>query len=195
VRRWIVFVIAATTFMAGCFFDTRDPEVPQSGETRWQEPSTPQTLIENLRVTLEDQQISFYMRGFRNDFRFHPDPQDSTEFAFQGRLVFDNWDRTVEDQFAQTIFGKADSIPLTFTNLDPPVFDQRGDSAYTRLRYELAIIDSLQGGGVDSAFYAGILTFIMKDEGEGWQLFRWIDSRGADPDIESWSKLRGDERI
>lgn len=185
----------------GCFFRPRDPEMPEDLDTtgtRWRQPNTPEILRNNVRVTFEDRQIDFYRRNFRADFDYAPDQLDSIDFASQGRRPFDNYTREVEEQVAQILFSTAERIPITFAFTPDSINDIGSDTARTQLDYEFSLIDSvpLEGGGfrVDSTYYAGILTFFMRDEGSGWGLYAWQDNRSGEPGVKSWSALRGTTR-
>lgn len=189
--------VALALVWSGCFFDTRTPEQGENTDTRWMPATSALTLVSNVQVTLEDQQIGFYARSFRTDFVFYADVQDSLEEALQGRNPFAAWDASVEEQVAQIILDRADRIRLTLTDLSPPVAEIGSDTARIRKQYEFAVVNEEStdtGVEIDSSVYKGTLTFFMKDEAGGWALYRWEDARSPEAGIKSWGKLRGETR-
>lgn len=193
VRALVIAAFCAASWN-GCFFSPREPEDSQGGTiTRWRQPNTPQILVDNIRFTFEDRQINFYRRSFRTDFDLVPDEIDSLNLAAISRLPFVNWGQAKEEEFGQAFFGSVHRIGLQLAQVQPPVFDVGPDTARVRLRYEMSVIDSTPPGGgaiPESSFYAGTLTFFMRDEGTGWGLYAWEDDREPDPDILSWTLLR-----
>ncbi len=197
----VALALALALGWSGCFFDTRTPEAPTGDDTsgtRWRNASTPERLVENVRVTTEDRQIDFYARALREDFAFRADRLDSEDFALQSRQPFADWDETVERDNMQRIFDRADRIHLQFTEIDPVISEISPDTARIGKHYELSIVevDSVAPGefSVDSSFYKGTLFLFIRDQGPEWAMYRWEDARPAELDLSSWGKLRGDTR-
>jgi hypothetical protein len=200
--RRVVAWIAKPTLLAlclagwsGCFFSPRDPKGTagfDSTLTRWRTPSTPGILLSNVRVTFEDRQDAFYGRSIADSFRFVPDPQDSSDFATQGRMPYEGWNGAVEKDVAFLIFSSSDSIRLEFTDLSPPDSTTLADTVRVRKNYALRIYTRVGEGQVVSSNYDGTATFFMNDLPAGWTLTRWQDTRGGM--FQSWGRLRGDAR-
>lgn len=183
----------------GCFFEPRTAqEGSDSTTSRWSPATSPDVLISNVRVTFEDRQVDFYRRGLRSDFVFRPAFQDSVEESTRRPGVYDGWGASVEEEVTRLIMEGADRIRIRLTEASPVVREVGIDTARIRKAYEFSIV-SIESVGpdsvtVDSAFYKGILTFFMRDDGGEWGLYRWEDARSSDPNIKTWGKLRAETR-
>lgn len=181
---------------SGCFFEPREPEVAvpfDSLTTRWRQANDPAILVNNVKVTFEDQQITFYERSFHAEtFVFVPDPQDRADFAAQSQFPFEGYGLEEEKRVAETIFNDT-RFDHIFVEYDSLHFQETGvDTARWRYSYELFLVDSISADTRDTTSrYAGVLTFFMRDFGSEWRLYAWEDLRSGEP-IDTWGKLRGD---
>jgi hypothetical protein len=180
-----------------CFFDPRDAELGtplDTTATRYRPAFSPEILVNNIRVTFEDRQITFYALAFSESFLFRADPLDSADEANADRNTFEGWDEEVERATTDKIFNTADRIAMTLSDLVPPVAEIGPDTARIRKIYEFSVVsvESIAPDTVlvDSAVYKGTLTFFMNQPGSDWVLYRWEDARPPEPGIPSWGQLR-----
>ena len=185
----------------GCFFSPRDPQVAvpfDSLTTRWRQPNEPATLVQNVKVTFEDQQITFYERSFRPEFRFIPDPQDSIEFAQQQQFPYEDYGVVQEKRVAETIFSdtEVDRIIVSYDSIriqEMGTHPALGDTARWRIDYHLLLVDSVSLDMGDTTRHAGTLQFLMRYLDGEWRLYEWADVRSGDePDLRTWGWLRGE---
>lgn len=187
---------------SGCFFSPREPEVAvpfDSTTTRWRQPNDPGALVRNIKVTFEDQQITFYERSFRPEiFHFFADPQDSVDFAAQQQFPFVDYGINEEKRVAENVFNDAqvDRIIVAYgdTLIQEMGSDAVSDTARWRIEYDLLLVDSVSEDTQDTTRHAGVLTFVMRDFAGEWRLYAWEDLRSPDPDVRTWGWLRG-ERV
>lgn len=185
----------------GCFFNPREPQVAvpfDSLTTRWRQPNDPGTLVRNVKVTFEDQQITFYERSFRPEFLFIADPQDVIDFAGQQQFPFVDYGVDDEKRVAENIFSDAqvDQIIVAYgdTLIQEMGSGALGDTARWRIEYDLLLVDSISPDVGDTTPYAGVLTFFMRDVSGEWRLYAWEDLRSDESKVKTWGKLRG-ERV
>lgn len=169
--------------LIGCdLFRTREAEPPESGRSTWETPRVPQDVLNNLASALFERNVVNYMLAFDSArFTFEAD------FAAQARdPTLRDW--TYEDEYAhvtrlQRELPKNSHPLLLFTNSQETIL---GDSAQIRIRYSLAIEDTVD---VIPDSMAGVADFTLHISRSGyWQIFRWKDNRTEEQ--STWSDLK-----
>lgn len=177
---------AGLMIFSGCvLFEPRDPETGDEAQSVWVPPTTPEQVVANLELALENQVFTDYLRALTTDFEFHPDPTDSIliENDRPGLQVFANWNRNVEDETAQAIHADSDSLSLVFQEgSQEELFDGR----LLKKPYTLTI----RKGTIDTAYRGEARFFTRQISGSEWYVYRWEDVRSV-PSATSWGFLKG----
>lgn len=190
IRRTGVCALLVTGMLAvsGCgLFETRDPIVSEGDDSIWQTPTTPEIIIDNLEAALEAGNFSDYLRAFTTDFVFRPDEADVAQLAISrpGEMVYEGWDRDVETQVAETIFGAVDDVDVSFVFLDE-VFIAAGRI----LEYDYVLSLTTAGSVTEKR---GEVWFQVRNESGEWLIFDWEDIANA-PQADSWGLFKGQSR-
>lgn len=158
---------------AGCIFDPRDPEPPETGEQDpWIVPNTPKDVFLNLASGLASSKNSNYERSADPAFRFHPRPEDE---ASLGSAVFADWTKDVELSWLTRIKEVyAGQRTVQFGDRDGrfPIEDIQVQQATFEGPYLMAL-DPGDGSPVDTL--AGIARFVVLQGAQGWVLTEWRD--------------------
>jgi len=171
----------ALVFVFGCgVFDTREPEDPGNLDTiDLSTPTDPDTVLTNVRRSLEALLATAYASQINEEFVFVPDPIDEAEFPVV-------WGKDQEEQAHISILTDVDSVTLTWGDAGEPNVD--GDQQwYDNLPYSLAF-----SRGQDDAVFSGIVDlYLLELANSTFQIIRWedlSDGTGA----PTWGRLRID---
>jgi hypothetical protein len=177
--------------LAGCgLFEPRDVELPGSVGLPWIPPTEPESVLVNIKNSMEEKILGNYEKSFTEDFVFHPDPADSVDLSDRFPAIFDNWDLDVERTVTQNILDQSASLRLTFTEREAPTYVGADERVYYE-KYELQIIFKSGLGET----YRGFVDYHMRREGGLWYIFMWLDKR--DPEystFSTWGYLKGTKR-
>jgi hypothetical protein len=179
---------AAALLLSGCgLFPTRTPSEAGGGESVWLTPVSPQIIVENLRSAFEAGNFGDYARTMTEDFVFVPDERDvfAIELIRPGEGVFLGWDRSVETQTAEVIFGSVPALDLVLSLIREELIAQ-----YRLLKYQYVL--TLTPAAGDPSLYEGEAWFRIRQEpGSGeWYIFEWEDIASV-PLRQSWGYLKG----
>jgi hypothetical protein len=183
-----IALAAALLLLSGCgLFDTRTPSEVGGGESVWQTPVSPLIIVENLRASFEAGNFGDYERTMTQDFFFVADESDvfAIELIRPGEGVFLGWDRGVETQTAEVIFGSVPRLSLDLTLIREEIIPQ---GRLLKYHYELTLLPA-EG---EPSIYAGEGWFRTRQEpGSGeWYIFEWEDIASV-PLRQSWGYLKG----
>ena len=183
-----VALATALLLLSGCgLFDTRSPSGVGGGESVWLTPVSPQIIVENLRAAFEAGNFGDYQRTMTEDFFFVADQSDvfAIELIRPGEAVFADWNRDVETQTAEVIFGSVPRLTLHLSLIREEIIS---DGRLLKYGYELTLIPA-QG---DPEIHAGEAWFRTRQEqGSGeWYIFEWEDIASV-PQRQSWGYLKG----
>jgi hypothetical protein len=189
----LIALLPAAFLMGGCIFSPREPDGPPEGNpTNWETPISTAIVLANLRAAFEGEGVTNYRDCFADSFRFHVDPSDSLDAGQEGHDRYADWTRDDEEHAANSVFGAASDISLTFTTIQPP--DESADITYRIEEYSLTIVWGASGQHQEVT-YKGRATLHMRRDATGrWAIFRWVDRRLSTGSYTTWGVLRGDHR-
>ncbi len=169
----IIFTI--TVFVIACKnpFATRDPEPPSTGQSSWQFPTDPLTVLENMKSAFREKNVENYLKCLVDSnqlFTFFPDAYE----ASNNPGIFEQWGLGHEQSYINKLFT---SLPddstrkLTFA----PDFerDDKLDSVFISLDYTLEIHHVLQNSYPTRAQGRADFWFIRRNG--YWVIKRWED--------------------
>jgi hypothetical protein len=185
----LIALAAAILPGAGCnLFETRKPAVGNAGTTVWTPPTTPDIVVENLKLALEAGIFGDYSRAFTDDFTFVPDATDVVQLGIErpGQAVYDGWTRDVETQVAESIRTGVTSLDLQLVFLSEQIVTGGRLHKYD---YTLTVT-----GASRTDVYQGQAWFeIHPVPGGEWRIARWEDVITPQTN-ESWGRLKGRNR-
>ena len=167
--------------MAGCVFEPREAEVPDTGEGGdWITPGIPKDVLANLASGLAATANSNYERSLHDDFVFIPRPEDRDNL---GAAVFEGWDKQVEMAFLTRLKGIYLGDRLIQFGDENMQFE-REDISVGRAEFEGNYVMTLDpGDGSEPEIYEGRAIFIIIEDNQGWMLLSWedVDVIGSNP--------------
>jgi len=188
VRR-VVFIIAIALFVTSCAknpFSTRESEPPTAAAGTFITPTTPQIVLENLRLCYSELVIGNFVQSLDSNFVFSYD-------FLQGAQADSGWGFKQELNLTEKMFNdfsatKSErSLRVTFI-AQPGQPDIILDSTATLVRsYTVIVADS---SGRVSSSYQGVVRFEMIESTSNfWAIRSWSDLH-SNLDIPSWAELK-----
>lgn len=154
-------------------FYTRTPEPPEGRRLNLLSPTVARNVVSNLKLTWEGLSPVDYMECLSEDFRFSPDPSDSTKFE---EVFSEPWDRAREETFARRFLDK-NTISSLSLSLKKEYEEDRGDEYYFEYSYILQIQHSLDLPG----YMEGRMHLTLKRDTSGnWSIVLWKDEKTSD---------------
>lgn len=166
-------------------FTPRTPEQPIGNAGTWQQPDTPQRVIENLRSALAERNVQNYLRSLSNTLLFKP----TLEAETRDPILWTAWRLAEEETYfnrlrtAATLFS---GHGLELLNVEQVILDNTHVSFDAA--YQLRMPHSRTDENIPS-YVQGRLVWTMVQGTDGlWRLERWVDqgTNGA----PSWSDLK-----
>ena len=179
------------TLGAGCdLFATREPDVSEGTESLWQPPTSPNIVVENLRLALEAGNFTDYRRALTDDFVFLADGTDVAQIELErpGEMTFEGWGRDVEGATAETLRGAVETLRLVLNELDEDI-----EPGGRLIKYGYTLTLTSAGGAPTT--YAGEAWYRVRQEPGGqWFIYEWEDVANS-PTFSSWGLLKGRNRL
>lgn len=181
----IAFIILGILFMA-CDnpFATREPEAPTEDRSTWFQPIRPDLVIDNLRYSIIEANITNYENCFTDSvfrFKFIPDPA-----VYQNNvLLFETWNFEKELTYIREVFAAtADSIrKVEFTPVESLDYQ---DSVLIKIDYKLEIKHNRGDSYPREA--EGQARFVLNFGNGEWYITTWEDFGVVDK--YSWSSIK-----
>ena len=185
----LVLILLAAPFLgaalSGCsLFSPREPEDPLAEGGTFEQPDTPEQVIENIEASVAELNTLNYRRSLRADLVFHP-----TATAESREPVFANWGRPQEEQYFSAMVAAASMNTGHQLRLNDQSFTILSDSEYLLdATYVLTINHSRPDAPSEAQ---GRLQWIIRQDAGGlWELAEWTDQElGSNP---SWSNLKAE---
>jgi hypothetical protein len=171
-------------------FATRDPEPPadNTSSAHFDQPFSPEVVLENLRYAIVEKNLTNYMRCFidtsivRNvNYHFIPEPSADAE-------KFISWGLMDEETYLRTVFFTAGQIQA----------DQFGSVVFNTITSSIDSVQSdlfeyaLQVSGGDSLeIYTGRMRLrLIKNDNALWGIYRWEDYPPESGGSATWSQMK-----
>jgi len=185
VKSLIVFIFVLFLFVSCDLFDPRESEYPSNSGVNWQDPTSPDIVIENMQSALNGSSV-LYMDCFDDSFVFLADTSDINEYVTYN---FSNWDKLVENDTVNQLFAivPADSIIsseflIDISNPDPA---SPQDSATIYRNYTITVPSA------NHPFAAGIAEIKLIEDDEGfWSINEWADFRHEQSSFVTWAVMK-----
>lgn len=186
--------LAVSVLVAGCLFEPRDPEPPETAAIDYLPRSSAANVWENCRLALTNKDSGGWDTAVSENFTYVPD--GATESNFPG-VAWGAWDKTVEMEFIGNWFASGVTIASEASQWKDPASastpDGSGGFAEWDVTYFLEVTDSFGS----TTRYRGRAILEFELEGSYWYLSYWRDEQGEqDPDdpastLATMGTLRG----
>ena len=185
-RFYSVLALTALVFTSCNLFEPRTPEKPSNGGVVWQDPTSPDIVVENMQSALNGAS-ALYMDCFADSFIFYADTNDINEYS---TYDFSEWTWSVENLTVGQLFSvvPADSTITAEFAIDAEHPDPSApvDSATIYRQYSITIPQSFHSGTGTPA--VGIAELQMIEEEDGlWTITEWHDVRYEQVDYVTWA--------
>jgi len=178
------------SFFTGCdLFSVRDAQFPDTPRSNYQQPITPEIVIDNLVNSLKDKNIDNYLASFSNpaftskQFSFSASSSATSQFP----ALADNWGISNEEQYLNNLKNKVEAnspITLTLSNVSTSPL---GDSLYYTASYFLNIPTS--SSDIPNNYQGELRFNMIRDSRSIWSIYFWQDTKNSN--LPSWSELKG----
>ncbi len=183
-------VLFALILGAGCHnpFDTRTPETPSDfGGAAIKPASSAENVLYNLRVSFENLSLQDYLDVFGEDFRLHPDPDDSLAFEQDFR---DGWDLEDERLYAEHFFQP--QVTEEIAVLTHLAEYDAGEEFFDYI-YSFDVIPADSTGTLPKVKVRGHAFLYFRENDDGiWKLVKWVEleNMARDGSYITWAVLR-----
>jgi hypothetical protein len=171
----LAWLLAVT---AGCIFSNRDPEQGTGPQIPLHRSTLPDSVLYNIRVSLEWKSADSYGLSLGTDFTFEPDPADESEI--NDPTFWEGWNRDREIRAFDDILTVPDAARIAFAWPPPiptPLGGDNPDEVYYRdLKYELRLT-----GVASPVTVSGRVDLYLAEANGLWSVSSWVDKRDGSP--------------
>ena len=173
-------------------FDTREPETPVTNQSSWIQPTSPNSVMINLRNAIAEKNITNYLRCLADTslsekfFIFIPEPA----VANANPGLFDRWSKDKEEAYfyQMLLFLPTDStskLSLELLREDAP-----GDSVILLHKYELTIHQKCQdeNSSCPRSMEGQVEFRLVRTDEDFWYIYQWKDFSISN--TPAWSDLK-----
>ncbi len=166
-------------------FSTREPEIPLEGAGTFEQPDTPDQVIENIRNAVAELNAQNYRRSFAEGFTFEP----TASAEARDPSIWTGWSVQEEESYFRAMVQAArltsgNEVRLTEENLsavNPNLFT-----------FDASYVLTVNHRSQDlSATLQGRLVWTLSQGDDGlWRITEWTDRELGD--AASWSDLKAE---
>ena len=181
-KLWSVVCGLLACSLPSCF-QTRDVEPPASGNSEWVSPTDYQILLNNLSLSINQQNVQNYLRVFNQEtFRFEP----AAALANDNITLWSNWSSLDEQTYLENTFSRLRGQSGNTLILQQTDLQDFGDSIRYAGNYTLRI--NHNDTTITDLFKGQLLFTIRRNDFNELEVHRWVDQETV-PD-SSWSLLK-----
>ena len=180
------YFIFAILFCMGCdAFQTRTPEHPDGNAGTWQQPNTPESVVENIRFAISERKPQNYLRSFTSDFSYQP----TAEALTQNILLWQNWANAEEEAFFNRLKAASENLNGQNLQLFNPQFNLISADVFEySATYLLAFPHNRIDEGIPQDVQGKLIWTIKKNANGLWAIQKWIDQNTSSQ--KTWSDLK-----
>ncbi|MFC1568914.1 hypothetical protein ACFL4L_01645 [bacterium] len=173
-------------------FSTRRTEAPNTSQSQWIPPHTPEDVITNLVFAIQERNSENYMRCFMDDpesshaFHFEPDPEAAALYPYLSQWTWAQEENMIQETFA--LVSQDSSLSLQFPTVIRDVISADSAAIVRQYRWVIhhndASLPKELEGQVEMRMAEGAV-------GE-WGIYQWIDYSISDlPSASIWKAALG----
>lgn len=188
----LLLAVAALPLVAGCLFDTREPEPPDTAAIDYLPRSGPANVWENCRLALTNRDSGGWDTAVSENFEYVPDGNTETGF---GGVDWMAWTKETEMAFIGSWFASGAQITSSSLQwIDTDISTPDGSGGYAE--WDLIYYFEVESNSSVTR-YRGRAILQFELEGSYWYLRYWRDEQGEDdPDspgstLATMGTLRG----
>ncbi len=185
-------IALALLFFAACEnpFSTREPEPPNTSQSKWIQPTSPSYVLVNLKNAVAEKNKSNYLRCLADtsvsdhSFKFIADP--AAVNAAPG--LFDRWGKEEEAIYLNqlyTFLPKDSTMAVSFSRLKETTFQ---DSVILLQTYDLVFHEKCRSDPCMRTMQGQAEFRLLRTEDDLWYIYRWSDYSTSDS--LTWSDLK-----
>lgn len=193
--RNVIFILGLTLILISACdhpFSTRKPEKPNTNQSAWNPPHTPEDVLTNLIYAIQERNAGNYMRCFLNEssmshvFHFEPDPEAAMLYP---HLI--EWAREQEENMIQETFSMVPKDSSLYMQFPVIVRDVVAADSATLVRQYYWVIHH-DNPAVPSRFEGQAEIWLAESSAGEWGIYHWIDNAISDvPSISLWKAQFG----
>ncbi|MBN2007777.1 hypothetical protein JW960_00360 [candidate division KSB1 bacterium] len=179
------FIVVGIAILGACSnpFATREAEKPTSDRSSWKQPTSPEIVIDNMRLSLIEGNETNYLNCLADNGRFRFFADEIAKSNNPG--LFESWTKESEKTYINKLFtATKDSIKKADITISR--VPDYGDSVLIKVEYELEFHHNLGESFPDSA--RGQAEFWLRALESGYVITQWTDFGAAD--APSWSSIK-----
>jgi len=185
IHRLILSVVIILIIASSCIFAPKEGEKRPNPPGKWQEPITPDIVVENMNVAFNDLDIDFYERCIHEDY-FYDSPSEIDS------LSVESWSRSTDVRVMGNIFDDCTSIvytPIYISQVkeygknvpDIPqgaeISEGHPNQIWYKYNYNISIdLYSRKYGELKVQQF--MIYIFVEDPKNHWSIIRWIDETG-----------------
>jgi hypothetical protein len=182
----LLFLTTALIFCSCSLFEPRVPEDPSDDGVVWQDPTSPDIVVENMQSALNGLSVQ-YTNCFAESFVFYADTNDIDEYPSYN---FADWTLDVEGFTVSQLFSivpEDSTVSAVFTvHSEHPDPAAPSDSVTIYRDYAITVPQSQHSGTGTPAVGIAELKMI-EDEYGLWTIKEWRDLRYVEVSFVTWA--------
>jgi len=188
----LLYGVVILSALPGCKtpFSTREPEEPQSKQSSWIQPTSPATVLVNLKNAISEKNKNNLLRCLSDtsatpkSFRYVADPAVAS--AFPG--LFRSWGKPEEENYLNQLLSFVPADSIMRLELVPMRETTEADSVILLQEYNLRVGHTAETSECPRRMRGQVEFRLSRSSEDLWSIHRWSDlATGAEP---TWSDLR-----
>lgn len=188
IKNYILFLF----ILSGCNLLTpREAEKPIKSTSNWEQPTTPQILINNFKEAIINKSTGNYLLCFidsnliKKSYKYNPTYESYIKYP----TIFNDWNLLSEKIYFDNLRTKfLESEKLTFSLTNEKYSTILSDSIVYSAGYNLVINHNLSG--FPTEYRGNIELVLFRNIGGLWAIGIWSDYL-TDEKYATWSQLKG----
>jgi len=186
-RKHVVIPAIGILVLSSCsLFEPRVPQDPSNSGVVWQDPTSPDIVVENMQSALNGKSL-LYLDCLSDSFEFFADTNDINDYPTYN---FNDWTKGDEALTVTALFAVVpgdSSITSEFSmDISHPDPAAPADSTIIYREYSITVPQSFHCGTGTPA--VGIAELVLTEDSEGfWSILEWHDVRHEETNWVTWA--------
>lgn len=187
IQKSLCFLTFTVIVLSSCsLFEPRIPEDPSNSGVVWQDPTSPDIVVENMQSALNGMSL-LYLDCLNDSFEFFADTNDINDYSTYN---FSDWTKSDESATVTSLFAvvpEDSTITSEFImDISHPDPVAPTDSATIYREYSITVPGSFHSGTGTPA--VGIAEMLLLEDSQGlWTVREWHDVRHEETNWVTWA--------